>query len=152
MRLSAAYQHCVKGPDGTLQAHKASDDARMTGPLFLEIYGWKINNKPNETMEKEVPEDESGAIGADTAELVLHRSRVFTAHYVTLPGRQGRPTSFYLLTSKLYVLGPSVYEIAYHHYMVDANAPTFIVFRIVSHTWTGNCRLADLFHSFDVIL
>ena len=69
MRLSAAYQHFVKGPDGTLQAHKASDDARMTGPLFLEIYGWKINNKPNETMEKEVPEDESGAICADPAEL-----------------------------------------------------------------------------------
>ena len=67
MRLSAAYQHFVKGPDGTLHAHKASDDARMTGPLFLEIYGWKINNKPNETMEKEVPEDESGAIGADPA-------------------------------------------------------------------------------------
>ena len=79
MRLSAAYQHFVKGPDGTLQAHKASGDARMTGPLFLEIYGWKINNKPNETMEKEVPEDESGAIGADPAEL-SHEDDKLKAH------------------------------------------------------------------------
>ena len=69
MRLRAACQHCVKGPNGTLQAHKASDYARLTGPLFLEIYSGQINNKPNETMEKEVPEDESGAIGADPAEL-----------------------------------------------------------------------------------